>query len=170
MVCTIQVIPTTTLHLIFAIHHLLNHPHNMFCFAHTAAAARSFHRRVCPPLSLSPPSQFRRRPKRSEAPYPNGGIFRATTTQRMWATSFARPCILVTLRRRREGCLSIYLLSQGGDCARPFILALAFGPSILGIGFLVALAVLIRGTPWKTRGSFMRVGSSFAGVRVTIDL
>ena len=34
---------------------------------------------------------------------------------------------------------------------------------MLGIGFLVAFTVLIRGTPWSTRGSFIRVGSSFAG-------
>ena len=50
---------------------------------------------------------------------------------------------------------------QGGDCASPFILPL--GPSILGIGFLFAFAVLMRGTPWMTRGSFIRVGSSLAG-------
>ena len=34
---------------------------------------------------------------------------------------------------------------------------------MLGIGFLVALTVLIRGTPCRTRGSFIKVGSSFAG-------
>lgn len=50
---------------------------------------------------------------------------------------------------------------EGGDCASPFILP--FGPSILGMGFLVAFTVLIRGTPWSTRGSFINVGSSFAG-------
>lgn len=37
------------------------------------------------------------------------------------------------------------------------------GPNMLGIGFLVALTVLMRGTPWRTRGSFIKVGSSFAG-------
>ena len=36
---------------------------------------------------------------------------------------------------------------------------------MLGIGFLVALTVLIRGTPWRTRGSFIKVGSSFAGTK-----
>lgn len=39
----------------------------------------------------------------------------------------------------------------------------ALGPSMLGIGFRRALEVLTRGTPWMTRGSFMRAGSSFAG-------
>lgn len=34
---------------------------------------------------------------------------------------------------------------------------------MLGMGFLVAFTVLIRGTPWSTRGSFIKVGSSFAG-------
>ena len=37
------------------------------------------------------------------------------------------------------------MASQGGDCASPFILL--FGPSMLGIGFLCALVVFIRGTP-----------------------
>lgn len=50
---------------------------------------------------------------------------------------------------------------DGGDCASPFIAPL--GPNMLGIGFLVALTVFIRGTPWRTRGSFIKVGSSFAG-------
>ena len=50
---------------------------------------------------------------------------------------------------------------DGGDCASPFILP--FGPNMLGMGFLVAFTVLIRGTPWSTRGSFIKVGSSFAG-------
>ena len=50
---------------------------------------------------------------------------------------------------------------HGGDCASPFILPL--GPSMLGIGFRFAFAVLIRGTPWMTRGSFISVGSSLAG-------
>ena len=50
---------------------------------------------------------------------------------------------------------------DGGDIANPFILP--FGPSMLGMGFLVALTVLIRGTPCRTRGSFIKVGSSFAG-------
>lgn len=34
---------------------------------------------------------------------------------------------------------------------------------MLGMGLRVALVVLIRGTPWNTRGSFIKVGSSFAG-------
>ena len=38
---------------------------------------------------------------------------------------------------------------------------------MLGIGFLVALTVLIRGTPWRTRGSFIKVGSSFAGTKTS---
>ena len=50
---------------------------------------------------------------------------------------------------------------RGGDCANPFIRP--FGPSMLGIGFLLALAVLARGTPCMTRGSFISVGSSLAG-------
>ena len=54
---------------------------------------------------------------------------------------------------------------DGGDCASPFIPPL--GPSMLGIGFLVALTVLIRGTPWRTRGSFIKVGSSFAGTKTS---
>ena len=36
-------------------------------------------------------------------------------------------------------------------------------PSMLGMGFRLALALLMRGTPWLTRGSFMSAGSSFAG-------
>lgn len=58
----------------------------------------------------------------------------------------------------------------GGECESPFILAL--GPNMDGIGFRRALAVLRRGTPWITRGSFIRVGSSLAGtavVRISID-
>lgn len=55
------------------------------------------------------------------------------------------------------------LMCYGGDWASPFILP--FGPNMLGMGFRVALVVLILGTPWKTRGSFIRVGSSFAGTR-----
>lgn len=39
----------------------------------------------------------------------------------------------------------VYFIVYGGDCANPFIRE--FGPSILGIGFLVALTVLILGTP-----------------------
>lgn len=50
---------------------------------------------------------------------------------------------------------------HGGDCASPFILPL--GPSMLGMGFRLALVVLMRGTPWMTRGSFMSAGSSLAG-------
>jgi len=53
---------------------------------------------------------------------------------------------------------------DGGDCASPFILP--FGPSILGTGFRAAFTVFCRGilgTPWRTRGSFINVGSSFAG-------
>lgn len=59
--------------------------------------------------------------------------------------------------------IDIYLTySLGGLWAR--LLERWFGPSILGIGFrLRALAVLMRGTPCITRGSFIRVGSSFAG-------
>ena len=38
-----------------------------------------------------------------------------------------------------------------------------FGPSMLGIGFLLAFTLLIRGTPWMTRGSFMSEESSLAG-------
>ena len=60
---------------------------------------------------------------------------------------------------------------DGGDCARPFNRAL--GPNIDGIGFLRALAVLIRGTPCITRGSFIKVGSSFAGTeesKLVIDV
>ena len=57
-----------------------------------------------------------------------------------------------------ESCVRCY---DGGDCASPFIAPL--GPNMLGIGFLVALTVLIRGTPCRTRGSFIKVGSSFAG-------
>lgn len=34
---------------------------------------------------------------------------------------------------------------------------------MLGIGFRRALEVLMRGTPWITRGSLIKVGSSFAG-------
>ena len=56
------------------------------------------------------------------------------------------------------------LCYDGGDCASPFIPPKdPLGPNMLGIGFLVALTVLIRGTPWRTRGSFIKVGSSFAG-------
>lgn len=53
---------------------------------------------------------------------------------------------------------------DGGDCASPFILPL--GPSILGTGFRAAFTVFCRGmfgTPCRTRGSFIRVGSSFVG-------
>ena len=58
----------------------------------------------------------------------------------------------------------------GGECESPFILAL--GPNMDGIGFRRALAVLIRGTPWMTRGSFINVGSSLAGtiVRISIEI
>lgn len=34
---------------------------------------------------------------------------------------------------------------------------------MLGIGFRFALVVVMRGTPWMTRGSFIRAGSSLAG-------
>ena len=37
------------------------------------------------------------------------------------------------------------------------------GPSIEGMGFLRAFAMGIRGTPCMTRGSFINVGSNFAG-------
>lgn len=58
---------------------------------------------------------------------------------------------------------------SGGDCANPF--NLPFGPSMLGIGFLLALAVLARGTPCMTRGSFISVGSSLAGaIFMSVDL
>jgi hypothetical protein len=43
----------------------------------------------------------------------------------------------------------------------PFITPL--GPSIEGMGFLRAFVGFIRGTPWFTLGSRIRVGSSFAG-------
>ena len=66
-----------------------------------------------------------------------------------------------------SNCLGLQCVHAGGLCASPFILGL--GPSMLGIGFLLlALTVLILGTPWIARGSFIIVGSSFAGVRVTI--
>ena len=58
-------------------------------------------------------------------------------------------------------CVLCIVYYDGGDCASPFILP--FGPSILGMGFLAAFTVFIRGTPWRTRGSFINVGSSFAG-------
>lgn len=44
-----------------------------------------------------------------------------------------------------------------------------FGPSIEGIGFRRAFAMGTRGTPWMTRGSFIRVGSSFAGTKTIIS-
>ena len=37
------------------------------------------------------------------------------------------------------------------------------GPSIDGIGLRRAFELGTRGTPWMTRGSFISVGSSFAG-------
>lgn len=43
------------------------------------------------------------------------------------------------------------------------MLPLPFGPSMDGIGLRRALAIGMRGTPWMTRGSFIRVRSSFAG-------
>ena len=54
--------------------------------------------------------------------------------------------------------------SFGGDEANePFDASIPFGPSMLGIGFLLAFALLMRGTPWMTRGSFMYCGSNLAG-------
>lgn len=38
-------------------------------------------------------------------------------------------------------------------------------PSILATGFRFVLAWLGLGAPWMERGSFIRLGSSFAGVR-----
>ena len=66
-------------------------------------------------------------------------------------------CVQLLFSARLED----YVIRQGGLCAKPFILDP--GPSILGIGFLVALTVLMRGTPCRTRGSFISVGSSLAG-------
>jgi hypothetical protein len=39
------------------------------------------------------------------------------------------------------------------------------GPNIDGIGFRLAFAIGILGTPWMTLGSFISVGSSFDGTR-----
>lgn len=41
-----------------------------------------------------------------------------------------------------------------------------FGPNIDGIGFRLAFAIGILGTPWMTLGSFMSVGSSLDGMRL----
>jgi hypothetical protein len=42
--------------------------------------------------------------------------------------------------------------------------------SMLGIGFLLVLALGgILGAPWTARGSFINVGSSFAGILVTME-
>lgn len=61
-----------------------------------------------------------------------------------------------------DGSINQSIIYSGGLCAKPFILE--FGPSMLGMGLRFrALMVLIRGTPWMTRGSFINVGSSFAG-------
>jgi hypothetical protein len=49
------------------------------------------------------------------------------------------------------------------------VLALPFGPSIEGMGLRRALFTGMRGTPWMTRGSFMSVGSSFAGMRLMTE-
>lgn len=45
-------------------------------------------------------------------------------------------------------------------CLKPLV---PFGPSIEGMGFRRAFATGIRGAPWMTRGSFIKVGSSLAG-------
>jgi len=51
------------------------------------------------------------------------------------------------------------VIHEGGvmGCFNPL------GPSIEGIGFRRAFAMGIRGTPWITRGSFIKVGSNLAG-------
>jgi hypothetical protein len=54
---------------------------------------------------------------------------------------------------------------QGGVVGRD-----PFGPSMEGIGLRRALAIGMRGTPWITRGSFMRVGSSLAGTSAESEM
>ena len=43
------------------------------------------------------------------------------------------------------------------------------GPSIEGMGLRRAFAIGIRGTPWMTRGSFIKEGSSLAGTACVIS-
>ena len=78
-------------------------------------------------------------------------------------------CRLILSLRRCVLTPPFSLLHLGGLCANPFNLPL--GPSMLGMGFrLLAFTVLILGTPCKDLGSFIKVGSNFAGTLVTIAL
>ena len=50
-------------------------------------------------------------------------------------------------------------------CIYSGVMVCELKPSILATGFRFVLAWLGLGAPWMERGSFIRLGSSFAGVR-----
>ena len=50
-------------------------------------------------------------------------------------------------------------------CIYSGVMVCELKPSMLATGFRFVLAWLGRGAPWIERGSFIRLGSSFAGVR-----
>ena len=78
---------------------------------------------------------------------------------------FLVPFILRRSRPTRPGgsikgwFYRVAVSSYSGDIVRP----LAPEPSILGIGLRRALELVTRGTPCRTRGSFISAGSNFAG-------